>query len=197
MTGGLRYLRNAVPPPALHDHVDIHFEGGDCLRYHDPRRFGSLHFTATPETHPLLANIGPEPLGESFTPTYLAGSARGKRIAIKCHLMNSRVVAGVGNIYANEALFRAGIHPARAAGRIAAPRFVPLVASIRDVLTEAIAKGGTTLRDFLDSDGRPGYFRIDLDVYDRAGEACRRCGAAVRLRVLGQRSTYYCPRCQR
>jgi formamidopyrimidine-DNA glycosylase len=196
MSGVLRYHGDA-PPPGLHDHVDIRLEGGACLRYHDPRRFGSMHFATAPERHPLLEHIGPEPLGETFTPEYLWHCARGRRVAIKLHLMNSRVVAGIGNIYANEALFRAGIHPARQAGRVARNRFEPLVRSIRAVLDDAIVQGGTTLRDFSGSDGRPGYFQLALDVYDRAGQPCRRCGTPIRMRVLGQRATYYCGACQR
>src|SRR5690606_6818276 len=139
------------------------------------------------EQHALLRHIGPEPLGEAFTADYLWRSARGRKVAIKQHLMNSRIVAGVGNIYANEALYRAGIHPARAAGRIAQRRFAPLVESIRAVLADAITQGGTTLRDFAASDGRPGYFQLALDVYGRAGEACRRCGGTIGLTVMGQR----------
>src|SRR5690606_14578689 len=123
MSGGLRFHAAAVPPPGLHDHVDVRLTGGACLRYNHPRRFGSMHFSMAPETHPLLRHIGPEPLGEEFTADYLWRSTRGRRVAIKLHLMNSRVVAGIGNIYANEALYRAGIHPARQAGRIARGRF--------------------------------------------------------------------------
>lgn len=197
MSGGLRFHPSDAPPPGTHDHFDLRFADGALLRYHDPRRFGSLHFTDAPERHPLLAGIGPEPLSPEFTAAYLAAASRGRKVAIKQLLMSSRIVAGVGNIYANEALYRAGIHPARPAGRIARPRFEALVAAIRDVLQDAIERGGTTLRDFAGSDGRPGYFQLDLDVYDRAGEPCRRCGATIRGRVLGQRSTYYCPGCQR
>ena len=197
MSGGLRFHSEAVPPPGVHDHFDIRFDDGGCLRFHDPRRFGSLHFCPEPDRHPLLASIGPEPLAADFTADYLAGACRGRRVAIKQLLMNSRVVAGIGNIYANEALYRAGIHPSRAAGRIARPRFGGLVDGVRGVLNDAIERGGTTLRDFAGSDGRPGYFQLDLDVYDRAGEPCRRCGEPIRVTTIGQRSTYYCARCQR
>ncbi|MBN1238931.1 MAG: bifunctional DNA-formamidopyrimidine glycosylase/DNA-(apurinic or apyrimidinic site) lyase [Gammaproteobacteria bacterium] len=197
MSGGLRFHDGAAPPPGRHDHVDIRLAGGACLRYNDPRRFGSMHFATAPERHPLLRHIGPEPLGDDFTPEYLWRSTRGRKTAIKLHLMNSRIVAGIGNIYANEALYRAGIHPARQAGRVARSRFDPLVDSIRAVLADAIVQGGTTLRDFAGSDGRPGYFQLALDVYDREGDACHRCGSPVRMRVLGQRATYYCSACQR
>ena len=197
MSGGLRFHGEHAPPPGVHDHFDVRFAGGACLRFHDPRRFGSLHLCLEPERHPLLASIGPEPLAPDFTPEYLAGACRGRRVAIKQLLMNSRVVAGVGNIYANEALYRAGVHPLRAAGRIARPRFRGLVDGVRGVLSDAIERGGTTLRDFAGSDGRPGYFQLDLDVYDRAGKPCRRCGEPIRARTIGQRSTYYCARCQR
>lgn len=197
MSGGLRFHEACAPPPGKHDHLDIRFADGACLRYHDPRRFGSVHFTAEPERHPLLADLGPEPLSDAFTADYLADACRGRAVAIKAHLMNARIVVGIGNIYANEALYRARIHPARPAGRIARARFVALVDSIRAVLEDAIERGGTTLRDFAASDGRPGYFQLDLDVYGRDGEPCRRCGAPIRAVIIGQRSTYYCPRCQR
>lgn len=196
MSGGLRY-QEPPRPPGKHDHVDLHFAEGGLLRFTDPRRFGSLHFTQAPAGHELLRHMGPEPLGAEFTADYLWGTCRGRRIAIKPHLMNGRVVAGVGNIYANEALYRAGIHPARQAGRIARVRFAGLVERIREVLADAIARGGTTLRDFAGSDGRPGYFQLALEAYGRAGAPCARCGEPIRLKVLGQRATYYCPRCQR
>ena len=196
MSGSLRLVPTGQAP-GNHDHVDINLSGGDCLRFNDPRRFGSLHFSASPERHKLLRNMGPEPLGEAFGADYLWQASRQRRVAIKQHLMNSRVVAGVGNIYANEALFRAGIHPTRAAGRIARARFVPLTDAIRAVLTDALSFGGTTLRDFVGGDGRPGYFKQSLQVYDRAGQPCRRCAKPIRLKVQGQRATYYCANCQR
>src|SRR5215471_15041521 len=196
MSGSLRYLSD---PPAHgpHDHVDLLLAGGGCLRFNDPRRFGSWLLTSRPESHPLLKPLGPEPFSSEFTAEYLAATCSGRRVAIKPHLMNGRVVVGVGNIYANEALFRAGIHPLRAAGRIARARFEPLVTSIRAVLSDALEEGGTTLRNYVDGDGNPGYFRQSLNVYERAGEPCRRCGTAIRERVVGQRATYFCPRCQR
>ncbi|HEX6997551.1 MAG TPA: bifunctional DNA-formamidopyrimidine glycosylase/DNA-(apurinic or apyrimidinic site) lyase [Gammaproteobacteria bacterium] len=196
MSGSLRYLR-ADEPPQPHDHVDIRFDDGSFLRFNDPRRFGTLQLTRAPERHPLLRALGPEPLGEDFTADYLLRASRGRRVAIKQLLMNGRVVVGVGNIYANEALYRAGIHPARPAGRLSRARLERLVAAVREVLTDAIGNGGTTLRNFVGGDGRPGYFRQELRVYERDGELCRRCGARIRRTVQGQRATYYCPRCQR
>jgi formamidopyrimidine-DNA glycosylase len=184
-------------PPSLHDHIDVHFDGGGTLRFNDPRRFGSFMLTATPSKHPLLKDLGPEPLGAEFDAEYLWSASRNRRVAIKQHLMNGRVVVGVGNIYASEALFRAGIHPRRTAGRIARARFEPLVASVRDVLRDAIDEGGTTLRNFVGGDGQPGYFRGSLRVYERDGQPCMACGTKIERRVLGQRATYYCPRCQR
>jgi formamidopyrimidine-DNA glycosylase len=196
MSGSLRYLPEPLAHGA-HDHVDLRFAGGGCLRFNDPRRFGSLHFTTTPNRHRLLASLGPEPFSADFTADYLAAACRGRAVAIKQHLMNGRIVVGVGNIYASEALFRARIHPARAAGRIARARFEPLVAAIREVLSEAIEEGGTTLRNFVGGDGRPGYFRGSLKVYERDGAPCEACSTPIRRRVLGQRATYFCPKCQR
>jgi formamidopyrimidine-DNA glycosylase len=196
MSGSLRIVPQ-TRPAGSHDHVDINLSGGTCLRFNDPRRFGSMHFSAHPEQHKLLKSIGPEPLGDDFSADYLWQVSRQRRVAIKQHLMNGRIVAGVGNIYANEALFRAGIRPTRAAGRIARARFTPLIDSIRGVLTEALGFGGTTLRDFVGGDGRPGYFQQSLRVYDRAGQPCVVCADAIKLTVQGQRATYYCARCQR
>ena len=196
MSGSLRYLAEPIAP-AAHDHIDVHFDGGGTLRFNDPRRFGSFTLTTAPDTHPLLKDLGPEPLGGEFDADYLWRSSRNRRVAIKQHLMNGRVVVGVGNIYASEALFRAGIHPRRPAGRIARARFEPLVAAVRDVLRDAIDEGGTTLRNFVGGDGKPGYFRGSLRVYDRDGSPCIACGTAIERRVLGQRATYYCPTCQR
>jgi formamidopyrimidine-DNA glycosylase len=196
MSGSLRYLP-APRAPAVHDHLDVHLAEGGVLRLNDPRRFGSVLLTAAPGTHPLLKDLGPEPLGDEFDADYLWRSSRGRSVAIKQHLMNGRVVVGVGNIYASEALFRAGIHPQRPAGRIARARFEPLVESVRAVLSDAIEEGGTTLRNFVGGDGRPGYFRASLRVYERTGEPCLACGTPIVRRVLGQRATFYCPRCQR
>jgi formamidopyrimidine-DNA glycosylase len=197
MSGSLRILDPASPPLA-HDHVDLVLDSGRCLRFNDPRRFGCLLFThGEPARHKLLAALGSEPLSEEFTAETLWRRARGRRVAIKLFIMDSRVVAGVGNIYASEALFRAGIRPGLAAGRVSLARMEALVASIRAVLNDAIGAGGTTLRDYVDADGMPGYFARKLFVYERAGKPCRRCRTPIRQFTQGQRSTYWCPRCQR
>jgi formamidopyrimidine-DNA glycosylase len=196
MSGSLRVLQTA-PPPTPHDHLDLALASGRVLRFRDPRRFGSADWVAgDPLRHPLLAYLGPEPLGPGFTPAYLAAACRGRRVAIKQLIMNGRVVVGVGNIYASEALFRAGIHPARAAGRIGPRRIAALVTAIREVLEAAIRQGGTTLRDFAWGEGQYGYFRPELAAYDRADEPCLRCHGTIRTIIQGQRSTYYCPGCQ-
>ena len=196
MSGSLRIVAPGTQP-GPHDHVDILF-GERVLRLRDPRRFGSLHWTRRPpERHRLLRALGPEPLGPAFDGDYLYRSSRGRRVAVKPFLMDSRVVAGLGNIYANEALYRAGIDPRRAAGRIGRQRYRRLAEATRAVLSEAIALGGTTLRDFVNSDGQPGYFRLALNVYDRAGGSCPGCRAPIREIRQGQRATFYCPACQR
>jgi len=197
MSGSLRVMSSdTVPMP--HDHVDIVLDSGVCLRFNDPRRFGSLLWTTRdPLTHPLLRSLAPEPLSDEFDGAYLADAAKGRRVAIKQLIMNSRVVVGVGNIYASEALFRAGIRPRRHAGRIARTEFDALAKSIKTVLAEAIRSGGTTLRDYVNPEGMPGYFRQRLFVYERHGEPCRRCRTPIRQLVQGQRSTYYCAQCQR
>ena len=197
MSGSLRVLP-AETPRVEHDHLDLVLDSGLALRFNDPRRFGSLHYTTgDPQAHPLLASLAPEPFDPAFDAEYLWKITRRRRVSIKQLIMNSRLVVGVGNIYANEALYRAGIHPLRAAGRIARSRFAPLVDSIRAVLTDALAEGGTTLRNYVDGDGNPGYFRQSLNVYERAGEPCKRCGQPIRERVVGQRATYFCASCQR
>ncbi|MBK8163837.1 MAG: bifunctional DNA-formamidopyrimidine glycosylase/DNA-(apurinic or apyrimidinic site) lyase [Gammaproteobacteria bacterium] len=196
MSGSLRIVAPELPAQK-HDHVDILCSGGVCLRFRDPRRFGlMLWVEGDPGTHELLRGIGPEPLGGEFGGAYLHAAARGRRTAVKLFIMDAGIVAGVGNIYANEALFRAGIHPLRAAGRISAPRYHALAAAIRAVLEEAIAQGGTTLRDYYHGTGEPGYFRIRLAVYGRAAEPCVHCGQPVRCIRQGQRASYYCARCQ-
>ncbi len=196
MSGSLRLVA-AEAPPGKHDHVDLLLSDGRALRLHDPRRFGAVLWTTEePARHPLLANLGPEPLSESFNGDYLFSRSRGRRGAVKSFIMDAHVVVGVGNIYANEALFLAGIDPRRAAGRIAAARYVRLGTAIRGVLEAAIAEGGTTLRDFVGGDGRPGYFAQSLKVYGRAGEPCTSCGGPVRQLRLGQRSTFFCQQCQ-
>ncbi len=196
MSGYLRVLHTSQPP-AKHDHADILFEDGVCLRLNDARRFGALLWLeGDPYQHPLLAGLGPEPLSAELDGELLFAKSRGRRLAVKSFIMDSRIVVGVGNIYASEALFCAAIDPARAAGRISRQRYARLAAAIRDVLQQAIAAGGTTLRDFSDQQGRPGYFTQQLQVYGRNGEPCRACGQSIRKIVLGQRASYFCPRCQ-
>jgi formamidopyrimidine-DNA glycosylase len=197
MSGNLRLVPEGVPPQP-HDHVDILLEGGLTLRLHDPRRFGSVHWTADPpEHHPLLRDLGPEPLDADFDGAYLYRRSRGRHGAVKTLLMDSHTVAGVGNIYANEALYSAGIRPTRPAGRISARRYDGLAQAIKAVLAQAIRAGGTTLRDFYASDGRPGYFSLQLQVYGRVGLPCLGCEEPIRQLRQGQRATYYCPHCQR
>jgi formamidopyrimidine-DNA glycosylase len=197
MSGSLRVLP-AAAPLLVHDHYDLQLESGQCLRFNDPRRFGSLLWCAGPvDEHPLLAALGPEPLEDAFTPDYLAARARRRKAAVKQYLMDQHVVVGVGNIYASEALFRAGVRPRRAAGRIKTAEWQRIVAAVRQVLGDAIRQGGTTLRDYVNADGTPGYFRQKLFVYERAGEPCRRCRTPIRHLVQGQRSTYFCPECQK
>jgi formamidopyrimidine-DNA glycosylase len=196
MSGSV-FIVDRDTPAGVHEHFDIELGSGKSLRYRDPRRFGSLHWTQDPQRHWLLESLGPEPLGPGFDGEYLRERSRGRRIAIKPFIMDSGIVVGVGNIYANEALYLAGIHPRRAAGRISLVRYVTLAVAIRQVLERAIRAGGTTLRDFYGGDGEAGYFRAELAVYGRDGEPCLVCGKPVSLIVLGQRATYYCKNCQR
>ncbi|WP_305041932.1 bifunctional DNA-formamidopyrimidine glycosylase/DNA-(apurinic or apyrimidinic site) lyase [Geoalkalibacter sp.] len=197
MSGSLR-LVGAAQPPGKHDHVDLELDDGRLLRFCDPRRFGLLLWTREPPVHhPLLAGLGPEPLDESFTGAYLYEKAQGRRLAVKSLIMDSRIVVGVGNIYASEALFRARIRPDRAAGSLGRRDCDRLVESIKIVLGEAIAAGGTTLRDFVDGQGRPGYFRMQLQVYGRGGEACPVCARPLDSARIGQRSSFFCRRCQK
>lgn len=195
MSGSLRVL-TAPGEPGKHDHFDI-VSGSRIIRYNDPRRFGLLLWhPGAPETHPLLSSLGPEPLGDEFDGAYLYRQSRGRRLAVKNFIMDGRIVVGVGNIYASEALFMAGINPVRAAGRVSLARYAGLAEAIKDVLSRAIRRGGTTLRDFVDSDGSPGYFAQELLVYGRGGQPCFQCGSALRQRVIGQRSSFYCGNCQ-
>lgn len=197
MSGSLRILPVATPAQK-HDHLDIILDNDHCLRLRDPRRFGAVLWSRSdPLQHKLLKTLGPEPLSQAFTGDYLWQRSRGRKLAIKSFVMDSKTVTGVGNIYANEALFLAGIHPQRAAGRISRERYQQLVEAIKQVLEAAIREGGTTLRDFTASDGKPGYFRQQLHVYERARQPCHQCGQALRHRVIGQRSSYYCSHCQR
>lgn len=195
MSGSLRII-DPGEPPGKHDHVDIVLANGKALRFRDPRRFGSLLWTRDPSSHPLLERLGPEPLADAFDGRYLWQRARGRRVAIKPFIMNSQVVVGVGNIYASEALHAAGVHPKRRADRISLPRMQALADAVKTVLLRAIEAGGTTLRDFYDGNGEPGYFHLELEVYGRDGEPCLVCDTPVSAVVLGQRATYYCKRCQ-
>jgi formamidopyrimidine-DNA glycosylase len=197
MSGSLRLLAADVPPRA-HDHWDIILDSGRVLRFHDPRRFGSLHWTESdPLVHPLLVKLAPEPLSDEFDAEYLYRATRKRAVAIKHLIMNSQIVVGVGNIYASEALFRARISPRRAARRITRAQAQALTQAIKDVLAEAIKIGGTTLRDYVNAEGTPGYFGQRLFVYERAKQPCRVCKTPVKQFVQGQRSTYWCPTCQR
>jgi formamidopyrimidine-DNA glycosylase len=195
MSGSLRIMP-ADTPPLFHDHIDVILDDGRCLRYHDPRRFGSFHWLEA-QQHPLLDHLGPEPLSETFGGAYLYERSRGRRIPVKQFIMDGKVVVGVGNIYANEALFMAGIHPARAAGRVAKTRCERLAIAIKQVLGDAIEQGGTTLRDFVGGDGSPGYFAQQLRVYGRRGQPCRHCLTALKEIRQGGRTTVMCPQCQR
>jgi formamidopyrimidine-DNA glycosylase len=198
MSGSLRVLHSPPAAARKHDHVDVLLDDGSLLRYHDPRRFGAvLWLDADPAQHPLLCNLGPEPLEEHFSGAYLYRCSRGRRSSVKQFLMDGHIVVGVGNIYASEALFLAGINPRRQAGRVAASRYDELAHAVREVLERAIAQGGTTLRDYVNGDGASGYFQQSLAVYGRDGEPCMRCGSPIRGSRTGQRSTFHCPNCQR
>jgi formamidopyrimidine-DNA glycosylase len=196
MSGSV-FIVDRDTPAGIHDHVDIEFDSGKTLRFRDPRRFGSLHWSKEPLQHKLLKSLGPEPLEDEFDGEYLWTQSRGRRVSIKQFIMNAHVVVGVGNIYASEALYLAGINPRRAAGRVALQRYVALVAAIKEVLANAIKAGGTTLRDFYGGDGEAGYFQQQLQAYGRQGEPCRRCNTPITAIVQGQRSSYYCKQCQR
>ena len=197
MSGALRI----VPPDTpwrKHDHFALTLSNGRQMRLHDPRRFGAvLLVEGDPEQHKLLCDLGPEPLSDAFTTAHLHAACQGKSAAIKLVIMDAHVVVGVGNIYASEALFMAGIDPRKAAGKVSKPRLQKLVTAIREVLAASIEMGGTTLRDFLNEKGEPGYFQQTLRVYDRAGLPCRECEKPVRKITQGQRSTFFCPKCQK
>lgn len=197
MSGSLRIL----PPWEIwktHDHIGISMGNDKQLRFHDPRRFGLvLRIQGNPDSHSLLCHLGPEPLENDFTSAHLKAACIKRSATIKTTIMDAKVVVGVGNIYASESLFRAGIRPGTPAMRVSSSRLAKLVIAIRSVLSEAILEGGTTLRDFLNSDGKPGYFKQHLFVYDRKGEPCRVCKSTIRHAVVAQRSTYWCPRCQK
>jgi formamidopyrimidine-DNA glycosylase len=197
MSGSFRIV-DADEPVRKHDHVDIVLADNRILRFHDPRRFGCMLWVKDEvEAHPLLAGLGPEPLSKDLTGDYLFTRSRKRSAPIKSFIMDQRIVVGVGNIYANEALFSAGISPRRKSGSITRAQFDTLVAEIKAVLKRSIKSGGTTLRDFVGSDGEPGYFIQELLVYGRGGEACARCRSKLREFRQGQRTTVYCSKCQR
>jgi formamidopyrimidine-DNA glycosylase len=201
MSGVLRVLPPDIAPGA-HDHVDIHVDAasgkaGRILRFTDPRRFGCLLWQPHGTIHELLTGLGPEPLTDAFDGDLLWLRSRGRKAAVKLFLMDNAIVVGVGNIYASEALFAAGIDPRKPAGSLSRPRYERLAAEVKRILAWAIERGGTTLRDFLNPDGAPGYFFRELFVYGREGEPCKVCGTAIRQKVIGQRSTFWCPTCQK
>lgn len=196
MSGSLRVL-DPDTAPGKHDHFDWLLDSGRLLRFTDPRRFGSLLWQPVGSTHELLAHLGPEPLSDDFDGDHLWRLSRGRSAAIKTFIMDQAIVVGVGNIYAAEALFAAGIHPRRKAGAVSRERYARLAEAVKQILSYAIKRGGTTLRDFISPDGAPGYFEQELTVYGRVGEPCRNCGSMIRSITLGQRSTFYCPQCQR
>ncbi|WP_447937725.1 bifunctional DNA-formamidopyrimidine glycosylase/DNA-(apurinic or apyrimidinic site) lyase [Thermomonas fusca] len=201
MSGSLRVLPEDTPVRA-HDHVDIALVGEDgkpgrVLRFNDPRRFGCLLWQAPGEIHPLLAGLGPEPLSEAFDGNYLFELSRGRKVPVKTFLMDQSVVVGVGNIYAAEALFTAGISPLRPAGKVSRERYAALAEAVKAILAHAIARGGTTLRDFISPDGAPGYFEQELLAYGRGGQPCPRCGRALKQASIGQRATVWCSHCQK
>jgi len=197
MSGSLRVVP-VKTPAEKHDHVDFIFDNGLCLRLRDPRRFGSVHFVSgNPLEHKLLNKLGPEPLSKEFSGELLFTRSRNRKIAVKTFIMNNQVVVGVGNIYASEALFAAGIDPRREAGSISKARYLRLAKAIKKVIAAAIKAGGTTLKDFTQSDGKPGYFSQKLKVYGREGSPCVNCGKAIQQITLGQRASYFCSRCQR
>ncbi|ARU90270.1 bifunctional DNA-formamidopyrimidine glycosylase/DNA-(apurinic or apyrimidinic site) lyase [Pseudomonas sp. M30-35] len=196
MSGNLRLVPCGTPA-AKHEHVDIELESGMALRYTDPRRFGALLWSNTPLEHVLLSKLGPEPLTDAFSGERLYEKSRGRSMAVKPFIMDNAVVVGVGNIYATEALFAAGIDPRREAGSISKARYAKLAVEIKRILAHAIERGGTTLRDFIGGDGQPGYFQQELFAYGRGGEFCKVCGSTLRELKLGQRASVYCAQCQR
>ncbi len=195
MSGSLRIV-NAQSETKKHDHVDFIFTHGTILRFNDPRRFGAILLNRFSEQHPLLKNLGPEPLSEVFDGDYLYQQSRNKKIAVKNWIMNARIVVGVGNIYANESLFLSGIHPAQTAGQISLEQYQILALHIKTVLQNAINQGGTTLRDFVNEQGKPGYFQQSLRVYGRLNTPCHQCGTSIQRIKIGQRASYFCPNCQ-
>lgn len=197
MSGSLRVVPSQTPP-GKHDHVDLLLGSGQAVRLTDPRRFGCvLWCDADPAQHKLMATLGPEPLDGEFVAHWLHARTRGRSAPIKSVLMDSHTVAGIGNIYASEALFLARIHPATPARQLSLKQCEKLVSAVRETLLAAIAAGGSSLRNFVGSDGKPGYFQQQYAVYGRSGESCRICFTVIRNEALGQRSSYFCPRCQR
>lgn len=196
MSGSLRVLPAATPVRA-HDHVDFALDSGRVLRFTDPRRFGCVLWQPAGEVHPLLAGLGPEPLSAAFDGDYLFARSRGRKGPVKTFLMDQSVVVGVGNIYAAEALFEAGISPVRQAGRVSRERYGRLADAVKRILGHAIERGGTTLRDFINPDGEPGYFELELSAYGRGGEPCPRCGRPLKQAAIGQRTTVWCGHCQK
>lgn len=197
MSGSLRIYRDTLPEADKHDHADFIFADGTLLRYHDPRRFGAiLYFSGVAEHHDLLKNLGVEPLSDAFTAAYLLDKLRGKNRAVKLMIMDNAIVVGVGNIYANESLFQAALLPNRPAHSLNLEDCQHLVNAIKQILQHAIDAGGSTLRDFVDSEGKSGYFQQKYKVYNRAEKICLICGNLIKKSVLGQRGTYYCPHCQ-
>lgn len=195
MSGSLRVTDSSLAPHR-HEHIDIAFDNGRCLRLRDPRRFGAVLWTDKPAQHPLLADLGPEPLSKAFDAVYLFRVSRGRRRAIRDFLLDGRIVAGIGNIYANEALFEAGVRPKRPAGRVSRKECGRVVRAVRTTLTRALRAGGTTLRDFQNPGGEPGYFQLKLKAYGRRDQPCRRCRGKIHQIRLGQRSAFFCPKCQ-
>ncbi len=197
MSGVLRFVATQEQPQK-HDHVDILFNNNSCLRFNDPRRFGLLLYLETdPFEHRLLKNLGPEPLAKNLATNYLFQASRKRRLAIKSFIMDQKILVGVGNIYASEALFAAGIDPRRPAQSLTSKECCQLLHAIQTILAKAIAAGGTTLKDFRQSDGKPGYFKQELQVYGRTDRKCHKCNAVIQQFLLGQRTTYFCPGCQR
>lgn len=196
MSGSLRVLPAATPVSA-HDHVDLALDSGNVLRFNDPRRFGCLLWQPPGTVHPLLEGLGPEPLSDAFDGEFLFALSRGRKAPVKTFLMDQAVVVGVGNIYAAEALFAAGISPLRPAGRVSRERYQALAEAVKRILAHAIQRGGTTLRDFISPDGAPGYFELELLAYGRGGEPCPRCGRPLKQAAIGQRATVWCGHCQR
>ena len=192
-------LRIADKPFEIRKHDHVLFELGNrkVMVYHDPRRFGTILWTSgSASDHPLLADLGPEPLSDAFDGEHLFRHSRQKKVAVKNFIMNGHIVVGVGNIYASEALYRSGIRPGKAAGRVSASSYDALAADIKTILGAAIKSGGTTLRDFVNSEGQPGYFQQTLNVYGREGMPCKKCDSPIKQRTIGQRSTFYCSSCQ-